>query len=160
MRIFKKVSIETAHQSKTLEKKFPWSCFQKSFQYACPQKMFPVWIPISFPIFINIPNKIYWNIAILAGNRLKIAINPLRLAIDPLKGCCGALSALICESNRAIWKAIPVNETILLGKKLSVNRPARSYRFWGPAARSYRFWGPLGTIWDHLGTIIRRSYRF
>ena len=44
---------------------------------------------------------------------------------------------------------------------------ARSYRFWGPAARSYRFWGPLGTIWDlwgpsgdHLGTIIRRSYRF
>jgi len=41
----------------------------------------------------------------------------------------------------------------LAAKKLSVNRPPRSYRFWGPAAWSYRFWGPLGTIWDHLGPL-------
>ena len=32
---------------------------KNSFPYSFPQKKFPILIPISFPIFINIPNKIY-----------------------------------------------------------------------------------------------------
>ena len=52
MSFFKKMSIETAHQSTKLENKSNIHVFkQQKIQYAFPKNKFPILIPILIPIF-------------------------------------------------------------------------------------------------------------
>ena len=59
MSFFKKVSIETAHQSNKLEKRYPIFMFSNKFPIFISQKKFPILFPILIPIFLLNSIEIY-----------------------------------------------------------------------------------------------------